>query len=172
MKKQSAGLLVYKIEDKQIKVLVAHMGGPWFAKKEQGSWTIPKGEYDENEEPMAAAKREFKEELGQDAPEGEYLELGVIEQKNNKQVIAWGVQADLDVTDIHSNSHAIEWPPKSGKQVEFPEIDRAEYLGLAEAAKKLISGQAELLERLRRKLNLPWQAEPAESEKPAQSSLF
>lgn len=172
MKKQSAGLLVYKIEDNQIKVLIAHMGGPWYAKKTQGSWSIPKGVYEGSEAPLDAAKREFKEELGLDAPEGEYLALGEIEQKNNKIVTAWTVEADLDVGETTSNTVEIEWPPRSGTKLEFPEIDKAEYFSLDNAAAKLIPEQVELLVRLATLLDKPWRQKSAEPEKPLQNSLF
>lgn len=165
MKKLSAGLVVYKFENGELKVLLAHMGSPWWAKKDKGAWTIPKGEYTD-EEPLAAAKREFKEELGLDPPAGQLIELGSIEQNNNKTVTAWAVEADLDVTDTKSNTVNIEWPPKSGQFQDFPEIDRAAYLNLEEAAEKLVPGQAELLNRLAEKLGYQ------KSAPPEQSSLF
>lgn len=165
MKKLSAGLVVYKFENGELKVLLAHMGSPWWAKKDKGAWTIPKGEYTD-EEPLAAAKREFKEELGLDPPAGQLIELGSIEQNNNKTVTAWAVEADLDVTDTKSNTVNMQWPPKSGQFQDFPEIDRAAYLNLEEAAEKLVPGQAELLNRLAEKLGYQ------KSAPPEQSSLF
>lgn len=165
MKKLSAGLVVYKFENGDLQILVAHMGSPWWAKKDKGAWTIPKGEYTD-EEPLAAAKREFKEELGLEPPAGQLIELGSIQQNNNKTVTAWAVEADLDVTNTKSNTVNIEWPPRSGQFQDFPEIDRAAYLSLDAAAEKLVPGQAELLARLAEKLGY---------EKPApqtQSSLF
>lgn len=165
MKKLSAGLVVYKFEDGELKVLLAHMGSPWWAKKDKGAWTIPKGEYTD-EEPLAAAKREFKEELGLDPPVGQLIELGSIEQNNNKTVTAWAIEADLDASDTKSNTVNIEWPPKSGQFQDFPEIDRAAYLSLEEAAEKLVAGQAELLNRLAEKLDYQKPAAPT------QSSLF
>ncbi len=169
--KTSAGILVYRRKNGQLEVFIAHMGAPWWAKKDQGAWSIPKGEYDENEEPLAAAKREFKEELGQLAPQGKYIKLGSIKQKNNKEVKAWAVESGLDVSKIKSNTFKAEWPPRSGKMQEFPEIDRAEWMSLEQAAPKLVPGQAEFLKRLAAKLNLPFEPGP-EEEKPAQGSLF
>lgn len=165
MKKLSAGLVVYRLRGGQLEILLAHMGSPWWARKDKGAWTIPKGEYLEPEEPLAAARREFHEELGFEAPEGELIELGSIQQNNNKTVMAWALSADLDVSHIKSNTFNIEWPPKSGQFQDFPEIDRAEYKPAAEAAEKTVPGQAELFERLAKKLNL--QISP-----PEQSSLF
>ena len=125
MKKQSAGLLVYRIKSGQIEVLIAHMGGPFHANKDAGHWSLPKGEYQEGEDPLEVARREFKEELGIESPEGKLIELGTIEYKNKKTVVAWGVQADLDVSHTTSNTFETEWPPRSGKIQEFPEIDKA-----------------------------------------------
>lgn len=164
--KLSAGLLVYRKNGDKLEVLVAHMGAPWWAHKDKGAWTIPKGEYEQGDDPLANAKREFKEELSLDPPTGEYIELGVIKQNNNKQVMAWAVEADLDVSNIQSNTFKTEWPPKSGKMAEFPEIDRAEYMSLEKAVERLVPGQAELLERLADKLGYQ---KPKASE---QSSLF
>lgn len=169
MKKLSAGLLVYRFRDETPQVLIAHMGSPWWAKKDKGAWSIPKGEYEDGDDPLATAQREFKEELGLPAPEGELVELGAIEQKNNKTVTAWAVEADLDVSNTKSNTFTMEWPPRSGKQVEFPEIDRAEYFDLETAAQKLIPEQVELINRLRQYLAVEPPAKPAE---PEQSSLF
>ena len=172
MKKQSAGLLVYKIEDGQIKVLIAHMGSPWWANKDKGAWTIPKGGLEEGEEPIAAARREFKEELGYDAPAGELIELGSIDQKNNKTVTAWAVEGDVDTSKIVSNTFEAEWPPRSGKTQEYPEVDRAAYFNLDEAAEKLIPEQIPLLERLAERLKMPWAPKAAKSENPQQNTLF
>jgi predicted NUDIX family NTP pyrophosphohydrolase len=165
MKKHSAGLLVYRFRDGELQFLLAHMGSPWWAKKDKGAWSIPKGEYTD-EEPLAAARREFKEEFGQEPPPGELIELGSIEQNNNKTVIAWAVEADLDTKTVKSNTVNIEWPPRSGHFADFPEIDRAGYFNLAEAAPKLVAGQLQLLERLAAKLNY---SPPV---RPEQSSLF
>ncbi len=168
MKAHSAGIVVYRMINDQPEVLLAHMGGPFHAKKDEGHWSIPKGLVDEGEEPLAAAKREFTEELSLAAPEGEYLELGDIEQHNKKIVTAWAIEADVDASGIKSNLFEMEWPPRSGQTQEFPEIDRAGWFGLAEASQKCIRGQAELFKRLAEKLDIPF--EP--SEPPQQGSLF
>jgi predicted NUDIX family NTP pyrophosphohydrolase len=130
-------------------VLLAHMGGPYFARRDDGSWTIPKGEYGPDEEPLAAARREFAEELGTASPAtAEYHSLGVMRQRNGKQVTAWAVEGDLDVTAVVSNTFEIEWPPRSGRRQTFPEIDRAAWFGLDAARPKLVAGQAVFLDRL------------------------
>ena len=170
MKKLSAGIIVYRKKGASIEVLTAHMGTPWWAKKDIGAWTIPKGGLEEGEQPLDAAKREFKEELNLQLPEGELIELGEIDQHNNKTVIAWAIEGDPDLSNIKSNTVEIEWPPRSGKKQSFPEIDRAAWLSLPEAAQKTVRGQAELFERLAKKLGIEF--EPADAKKPTQSSLF
>jgi predicted NUDIX family NTP pyrophosphohydrolase len=171
MKAHSAGIIVYRTKQGLTEVLIAHMGSPWWAKKDIGAWTIPKGTIEEGEEPLDTAKREFNEELGLGFPEGQLIELGTIEQHNNKDVVAWAVEADIDTSDIKSNSFEIEWPPRSGQTREFPEIDRAGWFSLAEAAQKTVKGQAELFERLANELNIPFGAEEI-PEAPQQGSLF
>ncbi|HVO86276.1 MAG TPA: NUDIX domain-containing protein [Candidatus Binatia bacterium] len=166
MKKTSAGLLLYRIKDDQLEVMLAHMGAPWWAKKDKGAWTIPKGEYTD-EQPLNAAKREFKEELSLDPPPGELIELGEIDQKNNKTVTAWAIEADLDVGNIKSNTFEMEWPPRSGVVQEFPEIDRAAWFDISKATEKIIPAQAEFFERLAKKLGRQAGPQP-----PSQSSLF
>lgn len=168
MKKHSAGLLVYRKKGDRLEVLIAHMGGPWWAKKDTGAWSIPKGEYEEGEDPLEAAKREFKEELGKDIPKGKPVELGEIEQKNKKIVKVWAIEGDLNVAETKSNILKIEWPPRSGKMQEFPEIDRAAWFTPEEAASKLIAGQAMFLERLADRLNVKSQP----TEEPQQAELF
>lgn len=168
MKAHSAGLVVYRIKDGQPEVLLAHMGTPWWAKKDIGAWTIPKGLVEENEAPFEAAKREFGEELSLAVPAGEFIELGDIKQHNRKIVSAWAIESDPDISNIKSNTTSIEWPPRSGQTQEFPEIDRAAWFGLAEAGQKCVRGQAELFERLAEKLNLPLEPGPAAE----QGSLF
>ena len=163
--KQSAGLLTYRIKNGKLEVLLARMGSPWWARKDKGAWTIPKGEYESGADPLANAKREFHEELGIEPPEGELIELGSISQKGGKQVTAWAVEADLDVSNIKSNSFELEWPPRSGQMQQFPEIDRAAYMDTATAMAKVVPGQDELIARLSQHLGLS--AKPAE-----QSSLF
>lgn len=148
MKKHSAGIIVFRRIGEQPEVLLAHMGSPWWANKDIGAWSIPKGEIEEGEEPLTTAKREFKEELSLDLPEGNFIQLGMVEQHNNKTVSAWAIEADLNVSQIKSNTFKTEWPPKSGKQREFPEIDRADWFNLEQAAQKTVRGQAELFYRL------------------------
>jgi len=171
MKAHSAGLVVYRLRASGPEVLVAHMGGPFHSKKDIGAWSIPKGLVENDEEPLGTAKREFAEELGLTAPEGEYLELGTIQQHNNKEVTAFAIEADIDVSNIKSNTFTLEWPPKSGKTQEFPEIDRAAWLSLSDAAQKTVKGQAELFERLVNKLNVPFNSQ-ATPGPPQQKSLF
>ena len=125
------------------------MGGPFWAKKDAGAWSIPKGEYGPDEDPLAAARREFAEELGSPAPEGvPYLPLGEVRQKNGKVVTAWAVAGDLDVTTVVSNTFELEWPPRSGRIQEFPEVDRAAWFDLDTARTKLVAAQAGFLDRL------------------------
>jgi len=169
MKKQSAGLLVYRKQGNNVEVLIAHMGSPWWAKKDLGAWSIPKGEYTEGEDAMKTAKREFEEELGKKSPGGKWQELGTVEQSNNKTVIAWAVEGDLDATSIKSNTFEIEWPPRSSRMQEFPEIDKADWFNLEEAAKKLVPAQVLFLERLAKQLRIPLELPPQSS---SQSSLF
>jgi predicted NUDIX family NTP pyrophosphohydrolase len=171
MKKHSAGIIVYRLSGEQPEVLLGHMGGPFHAKKDNGHWSIPKGLVEKGEEPLETAKREFNEELGLQSPEGEFVELGSIEQHNNKTVTAWAIEANPDISEIKSNTFKMEWPPRSGKEQEFPEIDRAAWFSLPVAAQKCISGQAELFVRLASELHVPFGAEeipPA----PKQGSLF
>ncbi len=168
MKKHAAGILVFRQSGKQPEVLLAHMGSPWWAKKDIGAWTIPKGEILEEEEPLEAAKREFNEEFSFPVPPGELIDLGSIDQRNKKTVSVWAVEGDLDATKIKSNTVAIEWPPKSGNMRDFPEIDRAAWFSLAEAGQKTVRGQDEIFKRLARYLG----AHIAAPEKPPQPSLF
>jgi predicted NUDIX family NTP pyrophosphohydrolase len=157
--KQSAGLLLYRKRE-VIEVLLVHPGGPFWAKKDAGSWSIPKGEFLSDEEPQVAARREFYEELGVAAPEGELMELGSAKQSSGKVVYAWALEADLDTEHVKSNLFEMEWPPKSGQMQEFPEVDRAGWFSLQEASNKLVKGQVPLLEALARKLGLPIEDEP------------
>ena len=144
----SAGLLLYRRGSDGLQVLLVHPGGPFWARRDAGVWSIPKGETDAGEDPLAAARREFAEELGSPAPEGEPIALGEIRQKSGKRVTAWALAGDLDLTTVRSNTFTTEWPPRSGRQAEFPEIDRAGWFSLAEAREKLIPAQAALVDRL------------------------
>jgi predicted NUDIX family NTP pyrophosphohydrolase len=145
---RSAGILLYRRRDDRLEVLLVHPGGPLWARRDAGVWSIPKGEYADDEEPLAAARREFAEELGTPAPDGEALELGEIRQKSGKRVSAWALAGDLDAEQIQSNTFAMQWPPRSGRMQEFPEVDRAQWFGFDEAREKLNPAQVELLDRL------------------------
>jgi predicted NUDIX family NTP pyrophosphohydrolase len=151
---RSAGILLYKHEAGEVRVLLVHPGGPFWAKKDAGAWSIPKGEYGDGEDPEAAARREFEEELGV-ALTGELRPLGEAVQPSRKRVIAYACGGDLDVAAIRSNSFEIEWPPKSGRRQHFPEIDRAGWFTLDEAREKILSGQRVFLDQLRENLQTP-----------------
>jgi predicted NUDIX family NTP pyrophosphohydrolase len=153
--RRSAGLLLHRERSGEREVLLVHPGGPMWAKRDEGAWSIPKGEYEPGEDPLTAAKREFAEELGTPAPEGPAIELGEIKQKSGKVVSAWAVAGDLDVTEITSNTVEVQWPPRSGKMLEIPEVDRAEWFGLQPAREKINAAQAELLDRLANILKTP-----------------
>jgi predicted NUDIX family NTP pyrophosphohydrolase len=151
MAKRSAGVLAYRRRGGELQVLLVHPGGPFWVRKDDGAWSIPKGEIDAGEDAFAAARREFAEETGGVA-EGEFLALGDIRQASGKIVTAWAVETDLDADMIRSNTCEVEYPPHSGKMRTFPEVDRAAWFGLAEARVKILSGQAALLERLAEKV--------------------
>jgi predicted NUDIX family NTP pyrophosphohydrolase len=155
--KQSAGLVLYRVHDGAVEVLLGHMGGPLWARKDAGAWTIPKGEIDPDEDPHAAALREFAEELGVAPPESGApdLDLGTVRQRAGKLVTAWSREADLDVSSIASNTFVVEWPPRSGRTQEFPELDRAQWFPLARARGLVVSGQVALLDRLEELLRTP-----------------
>ena len=146
---RSAGILLHRSRDSALEVLLVHPGGPFWARKDAGAWSIPKGEHGDDEDPRACALREFEEELGAPAPAaGALTELGTIRQRGGKQVTAFAAEGDLDPAAIRSNTFTIEWPPRSGRMQEFPEIDRAAWFALPEARAKINAGQAELLDRL------------------------
>ena len=149
----SAGLLLYRIRDGELEVLIAHMGGPLWASKDEGAWSIVKGEYDgEREDAYAAARREFAEETGTAPPDGEALELGEIRQRSGKRVVAWALAGELDPATVQSNTFSMEWPPRSGRRREFAEIDRVAWFAPATARRKLVAGQAALVDTLERRL--------------------
>jgi predicted NUDIX family NTP pyrophosphohydrolase len=154
MPKQSAGLLLFRENEGRLEVLLVHPGGPYWAKKDGGVWSIPKGELDGSEDALAAAKREFEEETGARA-DGDAIPLEPLRQPSGKIVHAWAMRGELDPASIRSNTFAMEWPPKSGKLRDFPEVDRAAWLSLPEAEKKILKGQRPLLDQLRRKLGDP-----------------
>lgn len=157
--------MLYRQRGNGVEVLLVHPGGPFFAKKDAGVWSIPKGEFTEGEEPLVAAKREFAEELGSPAPDGVYLELGQARLPSGKVVHAWAVGADFDAGSVHSNTFKMEWPAKSGRQQSFPEVDRAAWLPLTTALTKIAKGQVPLLQTLTSQLGTT--AEP-----PERASLF
>ncbi|GAA1750843.1 NUDIX domain-containing protein [Streptomonospora arabica] len=148
MARTSAGLLLYRRGDGAVEVLLGHMGGPFWAKKDEHAWSVPKGEYTAEEEPLAAALREFAEELGRPAPAGEPFVLGEVRQSGGKTVSCFALEGDFDATRIEGNTFEMEWPPRSGRTAEFPEIDRATWFGLEEARTKLVKGQVRFLDLL------------------------
>jgi predicted NUDIX family NTP pyrophosphohydrolase len=148
MPKLSAGLLVYRLIAGEPEVLLVHPGGPYWVKKDDGSWSLPKGEYESDEDPLEVATREFREELGVDPPEAqEPAFLGEVRQPGGKLVSAWALPGDLDVGVVRSNTFTMEWPPRSGRTAEFPEVDRAGWFDLETARRKLLAGQRGLLDR-------------------------
>lgn len=148
MAKISAGLLLYRIHDGNPEVLLVHPGGPFWAKKDLGAWSIPKGEVEnDSDDYFETAKREFKEEAGF-LPEGDFVSLGSVKQKGGKTVHAWAIKGDCDTSLLRSNTFTMEWPPHSGKQQEFPEADRAEFFPLEKAREKINPAQAEFISKL------------------------
>lgn len=147
MAKPSAGILLYRFVDSQLQVFLVHPGGPFFKNKDDGSWSIPKGEFADDENSLSAAKREFLEETGQDI-NGNFIELTPIQQKGGKTVYAWAVEGDIDHETIVSNTFEIEWPPRSGKKQMFPEIDRAGWFDVETAKTKLNAAQVGLINEL------------------------
>jgi predicted NUDIX family NTP pyrophosphohydrolase len=147
MPKQSAGVVLYKLTDGLLQVFLVHPGGPFFRKKDEGAWSIPKGEFVDGEEPLAAAQREFEEEVGKPVS-GNFIKLQPIKQKSGKVVHAWAVEGDIDHEQITSNLFEMEWPPKSGKMASFPEVDRAGWFTADVARLKIIPGQAAFITEL------------------------
>ncbi len=147
MTRQSAGLLLYRRKESGLEFLLVHPGGPFWKNKDAGAWTIPKGEIQPGETPLACAQREFAEELGF-LPQGEFIPLTPVKQKGGKLILAWAVQGDCDPAAINSNTFTLEWPPRSGKLQEFPEIDRASFFTLDAARQKINPAQINLLEEL------------------------
>jgi len=147
MAKRSAGILMYRRGAQGLEVLLVHPGGPFWAKKDPGAWSIPKGEYSDQDDPLATAIREFTEETGM-RPRGELRPLGEITQPGRKIVAAFAVEGDFDPTTLKSNTFELEWPPKSGRRAKFPEVDRAEWFSLETAREKILQGQRELITRL------------------------
>ena len=157
MPKLSAGLLVCRLVDGEPEVLLVHPGGPYWARKDDGAWSIPKGEYESGEDPLVVASREFHEELGTEPPDlGSAMFLGELRQPSGKIVSAWAVQGDVDVSDVRSNTFEMEWPPRSGRTQEFPEVDRAGWFDLETARTKLLRGQLGFIDRLSDLLDDGW----------------
>jgi predicted NUDIX family NTP pyrophosphohydrolase len=154
MPKQSAGLLLYRRRAGALEVFLVHPGGPFWARRDDGAWSIPKGEHDADEAPLAAARREFAEETGI-APSGEAIALAPIRQKGGKVVRAFAIEGECDPGAIRSNTFTIEWPPRSGRQQAFPEVDRATWFSLDEARRKLNPAQSALIDELARLLLRP-----------------
>ena len=153
MPRQSAGILLFRRTAGIVQVLLLHPGGPFWAKKDEGAWSIPKGLYEEPENAIDAARREFWEETGGTIA-ADLVELGKFKQPGGKVISAWAAESDFDVAELRSNSFMLEWPPKSGRQTEFPEVDRAAWFSLAEAAAKITKGQLQILMRLATELGL------------------
>lgn len=147
MPKQAAGILLYRRGARGLELLLAHPGGPLWARKDDGCWTIPKGQFTDGELPLDAAKREFEEEMGS-KPVGDFQPLGTLKQPSGKVIHAWAAESDFDVTKVKSNLFSMEWPPRSGTLSEFPEVDRAGWFSLEEARIKILKGQQPFLERL------------------------
>ncbi|MEU6575661.1 NUDIX domain-containing protein [Streptomyces sp. NPDC046805] len=146
--RRSAGLLLFRHTGDGLEVLLGHMGGPFFARKDAGAWTVPKGEYEPDEPAWDAARREFREELGLPPPDGEAVALGEVRQTGGKTVTVWAVEADLDPAAIDPGTFRMEWPPRSGKVREFPELDRVGWFGLDRARDVIVKAQAAFLDRL------------------------
>ena len=147
MRKQAAGILMYRRGPSGLEVLLAHPGGPLWARKDAGAWTMPKGQFTDDELPLDAARREFEEEMGT-APTGEFQPLGTVKQPSGKVIHAWAAESDFDATTVKSNLFSMEWPPRSGRMGEFPEVDRAGWFSIEQAREKMIKGQAPFLDRL------------------------
>jgi len=148
MTAESAGLLLYRVRDRGPEVLLVHPGGPFWKNRDEGAWSIPKGEIEPGETAIDVARREFEEELGRPAPESEFMPLGSVRQAGGKVVHAWAASGDLDADQVHSVTFEIEWPPRSGRRQAFPEVDRAGWFDLDMARRKINQAQGAFLERL------------------------
>jgi predicted NUDIX family NTP pyrophosphohydrolase len=153
MPKRSAALLLYRLsKDSVLEVLVGHMGGPFWTRKDARAWSIPKGEYEDGEDPLSAARREFEEEMGSPPPEGDLLDLGNSKQPSGKIILTYAIRGDFDLSGFRSNTFVMEWPKGSGHNKEFPEVDRAEWMTLRRASEMLVKGQVPILDSLREHL--------------------
>jgi predicted NUDIX family NTP pyrophosphohydrolase len=146
--KQSAGLLMYRGQGATLELLLVHPGGPFWAKKDLGAWSIPKGEHEAREDPLAVARREFEEELGSAPPQNAVIELGKLVQPSRKVITAFAIAGDFDPAHLKSNEFEMEWPPKTGRKQSFPEVDRAEWFSPEDAHKKIHAGQQPFIDRL------------------------
>ena len=151
-RKKTAGLLLYRIRGSAVEVFLVHPGGPFWAKKDEGAWSIPKGEFADDEQPLSAAKREFQEETGF-SMEGNFMALATLKQRSGKLVYAWALEGDCDAGAIKSNLFSMEWPPRSGKRQEYPEVDRASWFTLESAKRRIVPGQIAFLEELQQMLD-------------------
>jgi len=152
--KQSAGILLYRTIGRSVEVLLVHPGGPFWVKKDLGAWSIPKGEFESDEKPQAAAQREFMEEIGSPPPKGDYTALGKFKQPSGKLVYAFALRSDFNLEHFHSEMFEMEWPPRSGQKQEFPENDKAAWLPLTTALQKIVRGQIPVLTALAETLQL------------------
>jgi predicted NUDIX family NTP pyrophosphohydrolase len=154
---RSAGLLLYRrSEDGELEVMLGHMGGPYWSRKDSGAWSIPKGGREEEETGIETARREFEEEIGRPAPDGEPIALGDVRQSGGRKIVeAWAIECDMDVSEIDSTSFEMEWPPRSGKLRQFPELDRAEWFGVEAARERIVKAQAAFLDRLAKLVGAP-----------------
>jgi predicted NUDIX family NTP pyrophosphohydrolase len=153
-KKDSAGILLYRIRPGKLEVFLVHPGGPFWARKDAGAWSVPKGEFEDGTDPLETAKREFFEETGSPI-DGSFAALMPQKQRSGKMVHAWAVQGNIDPSSVRSNSFSMEWPPRSGKQQEFPEVDKGEWFTIPAAREKLLAGQRGFLDELEKKLRIP-----------------
>jgi predicted NUDIX family NTP pyrophosphohydrolase len=147
VRKLSAGILLFRKRELTLQLFLVHPGGPFWRNKDSGAWSIPKGEYEQGEDALEAAKREFREETGIEA-DGEWLPLGEIKQPSGKWIAAWALEGDCSPSAVRSNMFRMEWPPKSGRQQEFPEIDRADWFSVNEAKKRIVKGQVGFIDRV------------------------
>jgi predicted NUDIX family NTP pyrophosphohydrolase len=145
---RSAGILLFRRGSGGVEVLLVHPGGPFWSRRDEAAWSIPKGECADGEDPMAAARREFEEETGTAPPPGALVELGEVRQRSGKRVTAWAAEGDLDPAAVVSNTFVLEWPPRSGRMQEYPEVDRAAWFGAEEARRRLVPAQAAFVDRL------------------------
>ena len=152
MNKKSAGIILYRFNKKILEVLLIHPGGPFWASKDKGVWSIPKGEFEDSEDALQAAKREFEEELGSAVQADQYIELTAVTSKSRKKVYCFAAAGDLDTENIKSNVISIEWPPRTGKRIEIPEVDKAEWFDIKTAKEKILTYQLPLIEELVKKM--------------------